>query len=377
MSSPQAVCIEDLDASDEARFVSCVALPGGEPGLGLDGAGQARWRRRFDLACELLISGDDRLVLLRDEEAPAVEVSRAGRSLQAPAGKPVVLLDGDRLNVGGRRLRVHLHGEVEHVYEPTPLTPEPSELSPSGASRAAAAALAAVVGAAGCAGADAGGSGPVLPPVEPTSGTEVDAGVKAAVDAAVKVGRLECKILTMYRYRGRMNIHMRCGDHSGLKVGVKGHVLEGDSSRRLPNGEVIVRRVAGNMAIATLDLERIGKNRRVLFEGPGIADGRKISVDMGAPRPPIVVRHRPPVVVPPPRRCKIITLYSRKGKNYFMCRMDPGTRLKVGMQGHVVSGSSRQRVPNGKVTVHRVTGKHAILITRFKSVRTHDRWVIF
>lgn len=94
-------------------------------------------------------------MLLRDEEAPEVVLRRGGRSLVVPAGKPVVMLDQDRLELGGRQLRVHVHGQIQHSYEPTPLVREEQPLSGTGGRVAAAAlALGTAVGAVGCSGAE-------------------------------------------------------------------------------------------------------------------------------------------------------------------------------------------------------------------------------
>jgi predicted component of type VI protein secretion system len=120
MPEPLAICLEDLDAVDpELRYLRCVALPGNEPGLTIDGTGAVLWRGAG--ACELWISADDRLVLLRREGSGEVTVDRAGRTLQAPCAKPVILIDGDQIGLGGRRFRVHVHGAATHVHPPEPL----------------------------------------------------------------------------------------------------------------------------------------------------------------------------------------------------------------------------------------------------------------
>jgi hypothetical protein len=77
-----------------------------------------------------------------------VRVRRDGRSLEAPVGKPVVLLDQDRFEVAGKRVRVHVHGRAPAVVPPSPLP----ETSPSSFPKAAAAvvALGAALGAADC-----------------------------------------------------------------------------------------------------------------------------------------------------------------------------------------------------------------------------------
>jgi hypothetical protein len=117
-----AICIEDLRPSSPSdRYLRCVAVPGRRPGLGLRADGVVVWRNDDRLACELWVSADDRLIAYRREGAPELVVRRAGRSLAAPTGKPVVLLDQDELEVGGREVRIHVHGVASSVYGPSPL----------------------------------------------------------------------------------------------------------------------------------------------------------------------------------------------------------------------------------------------------------------
>lgn len=159
--TPLAICIEDLDAPDEHAYLQCVALVGRQPGLRLDAAGEVSWIEASvgpaSLAAELWVSLDQQLILYRPATAAPVRVRRSGRSLDAPFEKPVVLLDGDELDVGQRSLRVHVHGETIHSHAPQIFVPEPAPAPPQEhvgtAVRATAAALAlgAVVGAgAGC-----------------------------------------------------------------------------------------------------------------------------------------------------------------------------------------------------------------------------------
>ena len=122
MPKPLSICIEDLRASDpDDRYTRCVALPGGQPGLGLDPQGRILWQTGDPVACELWISGDDKLILRRREGAPPTEVRRAGRATSVPAGKPVVLLDQDEVHVGDHGFRIHVHGAAPDVHAPTPL----------------------------------------------------------------------------------------------------------------------------------------------------------------------------------------------------------------------------------------------------------------
>ncbi len=154
MPAPLALCLEDLDAAPSSdRYLQCVAASGSEPGLGLAADGAVLWRE-LALACELWVSADERLVLLRREDAPPVTVSREGRALEAPAGRPVVLCHGDELRLGGRRLRLHLHGRATAVTAPRPLRERVGQV-------AAALAVGALVGAAPVPGSADPGPGPI------------------------------------------------------------------------------------------------------------------------------------------------------------------------------------------------------------------------
>ncbi len=152
MPKPIAICIEDLDAQREAdRYLRCVAVGGGEAGLSVDAGGAVLWRHAAG-AFDLVVSLDERLVLLRPEGGAPSTVTRGERSLEVPCGKPVMVLDQDRVDVGGRRLLLHVHGEAPEVHAPAPLEQEQDSGAVANLARAAATALAlsAAVGAAGC-----------------------------------------------------------------------------------------------------------------------------------------------------------------------------------------------------------------------------------
>lgn len=156
MPTPKAICIEDLRGADDAsRYLRCVALAGRQPGLRLDREGTVLWRADEELACELWVSADERLILYRPQEGAPVTVQRSGRSLEVPEEKPVVLLDQDQLQVGGRSLRVHVHGDAPAVHAPSPLeVPAPpsggARLAQAASATAAALALGLSLGAQGC-----------------------------------------------------------------------------------------------------------------------------------------------------------------------------------------------------------------------------------
>ncbi len=123
---PMAICIEEIDRSEKvSRFTRCVALPGRQPGLGLDSAGNILWLSDGSAvasACELWVSADNRLILYRHDGAPPVTVHRTGRSLNVPGCKPVVLVSQDQIDLNNRQLRIHLHGEASKITEPVPLS---------------------------------------------------------------------------------------------------------------------------------------------------------------------------------------------------------------------------------------------------------------
>jgi hypothetical protein len=107
--------------------------------------GSISWKADAAPACRLFVSMDQRLICLRGADAKGeVTVWRDGRSTTVPEGKPVVLLDGDELTVGGERLRLHVHGWTKQETPPTFL---PAQAPGAGKlSRVAAAGVAAALG---------------------------------------------------------------------------------------------------------------------------------------------------------------------------------------------------------------------------------------
>lgn len=78
-----------------------------------------------------------------------------------------------------------------------------------------------------------------------------------------KSNAVKARIISIYRYRGQMTLHIKVGENSGIKPGATGAVLEGDTARPLPGGQFKISKVSGQYAIATTSLERLGKNRWV------------------------------------------------------------------------------------------------------------------
>jgi len=81
MPKPIALCIEDLEArADDERYLSCVAVAGRQAGLRLRGDGTVTWEDEEDVACEIWVSGDERLILFRLCSVPTV-------TLREPVGR--------------------------------------------------------------------------------------------------------------------------------------------------------------------------------------------------------------------------------------------------------------------------------------------------
>ena len=79
-------------------------------------------------------------------------------------------------------------------------------------------------------------------------------------------GGAKARIISIYRYRGRMTLHLEIGDNPRVKPGQIGVVLSGSSKTPLAGGEVKVVKVSGRYAIATTSLQKLGKNRWVLIK---------------------------------------------------------------------------------------------------------------
>ena len=78
---PIALCLEDLDAaSDARRYLQCVAVAGGTPGLTVDPRGRADWRQPEHVAFEtpqatvVVVRGIDKQVV--GEVAAKVRATR-------------------------------------------------------------------------------------------------------------------------------------------------------------------------------------------------------------------------------------------------------------------------------------------------------------
>ena len=249
---PMAICLEDLDAAQEdERYLRCVATPGGEPGLGLDGHGVVRWMPDGPTAYELWVSADGRLALQRGSGSGAITVSRGGRSLEAPPEKPVILLDQDLLEVAGRRLRVHVHGEAQDVHEPTWL----SGRTLGRMARAAAAALAL--------GTAVGAGGPVQGSPTTTGGETAPIDVRARPPKPVPRFTY-CEILKLqtHQKKGQL-LSLEC-KYGPIRVGMRGQALD-QSGDPVKNGQLTIKEVKGRKVIAETRLKKLGKAKRARF----------------------------------------------------------------------------------------------------------------
>ena len=251
--SSLSICLEDLDApSDDERYLRCVALPGDEPGLGLDRRGLVRWMPDGPTAYELWVSADGRLVVYRTEGAPSVTVRRGGRSLQAPEGSPVLLLDQDLLEVSGRRLRVHIHGETDEVHEPEWLSTR--ALGRMARAAAAALALGSAVGAAG----PAGGA-----PAQPAVGQQaIEVRLHPPRKAPSRKPR-DCKITKVTSAKNGSVLALSCTGMVATR-GLRGQLLDPTTGGYLKNGQVEVIK-AGREVLAKTRLKDLGGAKKVRF----------------------------------------------------------------------------------------------------------------
>jgi hypothetical protein len=237
------ICLEETALPTNAeRYIRCVALPGGEPGLALDRDGVVRWMPDPPADYGLWVSADDQLILLRSPDAGAITVSRAGRSLEAPAAMPVVLLDQDLLQLDGRELRVHVHGVAEEVHAPERLSG--SALALAARATAAALALSAAVGLAGAAGRP---SLAAPPPIEVRTRPPVMRRLPRAI---------LCEVTSTVPTRKGSLIHATCPPGPVPPVGSQGQLLDARGSD-IDRGVVTVKQVNGNKIVGETPLSKV------------------------------------------------------------------------------------------------------------------------
>jgi len=245
MSTPLEICLEETNPplADE-RYIRCVALPGGQPGLALDREGAVRWMPDRPADFGLWVSADDQLILLRAQSAGPITVSRAGRSLAAPAEMPVVLLDQDLLQIDGRQLRVHVHGATEDVHPPERIGS--SALARAARATAAALALSAAVGVAdGVAGSPASAS---PPPIE----------VRVRPPVVRRMPRpILCDVTSVKSSRsGPSAVHATCPPGPTPPVGSQGQLLDAKGAE-IQGGQIVVKQVNGSKIVGETPLRNV------------------------------------------------------------------------------------------------------------------------
>jgi hypothetical protein len=238
------ICLEETNPplADE-RYIRCVALPGGEPGLALDREGTVRWMPDEPTDFGLWVSADDQLILLRAEGAGPITVSRAGRSLAAPVAMPVVLLDQDLLQIDGRQLRVHVHGATDEVRPPERLSS--SALARVARATATALALSAAVGVA-----DGAAGRPALaspPPIE----------VRVRPPAVRRVPRvILCDVTSVTSARTGAVVRATCPPGPVPPVGSFGQLLD-PKGADIQGGRIEVRQVKGRDIVGETPLRNV------------------------------------------------------------------------------------------------------------------------
>jgi hypothetical protein len=252
MTTLLEICLEETHLPPEAeRYIRCVALPGGEPGLALDREGAVRWMPDAPATYGLWVSADDQLILLRAPGAGPITVSRAGRSLEAPAEMPVVLLDQDLLQVNGRELRVHVHGAADEIHAPERLSG--SALARVVRATAAALAMGAAIGAGGGAAAERAVVGPT--PIE----------VRAQPPGPRVRQQITCDVTSTTPSRsGSTQVVARCAMPTIPPVGSRGQLLDAKGAV-IGGSSMVVKQVKGNTIIGDATLRKGAKATRVLF----------------------------------------------------------------------------------------------------------------
>jgi hypothetical protein len=244
MPSLLEICLEEMTPplADE-RYIRCVALPGGERGLALDREGAVRWMPDEPTDFGLWVSGDDQLILLRARQAGPITVSRAGRSLAAPAEMPVVLLDQDLLQIDGRQLRVHVHGATDEVHPPERLGS--SALARAARATATALALSAVVGVA-----DGAAGRPALaspPPIE----------VRVRPPVVRRMPRpILCDVTSVKPARKGSVVHATCPPGPTPPAGSQGQLLDAKGVE-IQGGQIVVKQVNGSKIVGETPLRNV------------------------------------------------------------------------------------------------------------------------
>jgi hypothetical protein len=115
---PIEICLERVGSLSADRYVRCTAQVGRALGLALGVDGRILWCEQSGVGCEIWVSADQRLMAYCLAGMPPTTLYRAGRMLELPSQRPVVLRHKDELELAGTRFRVHVHGATDRVHAP-------------------------------------------------------------------------------------------------------------------------------------------------------------------------------------------------------------------------------------------------------------------
>jgi hypothetical protein len=120
MPTLTAICIEDLRSSEElGRFLRCVAVAEGRPGLSLSRHGSVEWEQAGADDRYRLVAGEGAtLALVPAAGATGLVLRRSGREMEVTGEAPTPVLDQDEIEYAGRHLRIHVHGAAESAEAP-------------------------------------------------------------------------------------------------------------------------------------------------------------------------------------------------------------------------------------------------------------------
>jgi len=121
MQKAISLCLERVADSEGERFIRCTARSGRDAGLAIGLDGSILWCSQEPAACDIWVTGDGRLVVVRAATDQTMRLERGRRVLELPEGRAVVVLDEDSLVVQDRRFVVHVHGPTDKILPPQPL----------------------------------------------------------------------------------------------------------------------------------------------------------------------------------------------------------------------------------------------------------------
>jgi hypothetical protein len=145
------------------------------------------------------------------------------------------LIDQDLLRLGDRRLRVHIHGQTEAMYEPERLTRSAMRRFFQAAAAAASLTLGGTALAAGSAPSQMGGVGEP-PPIE----------VRVRPPAVAYRVPVDCAITGQASKGGSLHVEASCRSTAGLRVGLHGALFEKKKGRIVTHGTVKITSIKGS-----------------------------------------------------------------------------------------------------------------------------------